>query len=226
MPAQIQLVEIAKSQAELDLRKIEGDLAMLMIDAPQDGIIIYGDNWRENRKVQVGDSVFPGMTAVTLPDLSSMQVIGYIYDTELRYLRNGMPCSFSLDAVLDRQWTGKIASLTSVAGRKGFASDHKVFKAIIQLDKQDTAVMRPGMTARVEIPITMATDALCVPRSFIGLDERGGYYVLKQGPDGSESPSIQAVEIGTHGEAYVEIVSGLAEGDRLISLRQVEEVSR
>jgi len=226
MPAQIELVEIEKSQAELDLRKIDGDLALLLIDAPQDGIIIFGDNWRENRKVQVGDSVFPGMTALTLPDLSSMQVIGYIYDTELRYLKRGMSCSFGLDAAPGQKWSGEIASLTSVAGRKGFASDHKVFKAVIQPDAQDPAAMRPGMTARVEIRITMATDVLAIPREYLGLDPQRRYFVLKQGEENPENSSLHYVQVGTHGESMVEIVSGVSGGDRLISIRKAQEVSQ
>jgi multidrug efflux pump subunit AcrA (membrane-fusion protein) len=226
MPAQMELVEIEKSQAELDLRKIEGDLAMLMIDAPQDGIVIYGDNWRENRKVQVGDSVFPGMTALTLPDLSSMQVIGYIYDTELRYLRRGMPCSFGLDAVPGRVWGGKIASLTSVAGRKGFASDHKVFKAVIEPDGQDSTVMRPGMTARIEVPIYMATDVLAIPREYLGQDAQKRFFVLKGGERDADNPAIQFVEVGAHGESLVEILSGVNSGDKLIPIRKAPEVSQ
>src|SRR5262249_26022508 len=47
-PAQLALVEIDKAQAELDLKKIQGDLSLLQVDAPQAGIIIYGDNWASN----------------------------------------------------------------------------------------------------------------------------------------------------------------------------------
>jgi len=97
-PTQMALVDIEKAQAEIDLKKIEGDVALLRIAAPQDGIVIYGDNWASNRKIQVGDNLFPGMPVVELPDLSSMQVIGFVYDTELRFLNKGMRCSFSLDA--------------------------------------------------------------------------------------------------------------------------------
>ena len=81
------LVEINRSQAEINLKKIESDMQLLKIDAPQDGILIYGDNWTSNRKIQPGDSLFQGMEVASLPDLSSMQVIGNVYDTEYRSLR-------------------------------------------------------------------------------------------------------------------------------------------
>ena len=74
--SQMALVEIKRSQAEIDLKKIESDMLLLKIDAPQDGILIYGDNWTSNRKIQPGDSLFQGMEVASLPDLSSMQVVG------------------------------------------------------------------------------------------------------------------------------------------------------
>jgi multidrug efflux pump subunit AcrA (membrane-fusion protein) len=225
MPAQIDLVEIEKSQAELDLRKIEADIKIMQVRAPQDGIVIYGDNWRENRKVQIGDQTFPGMTVITLPDLSTMEITGYVYDTELRYLSHHMPCSFGLDAVPGRVWTGKIVSLTSVAGRKGFASDHKVFKAVVQVDQQDLAVMRPGMTARVEIPVTMASDVLAVPRDYIGLDASGRYFVVK-GDGNPENNSIQNIEVGVHGERLVEVLAGVDIGEKLVPIKKASEISQ
>jgi len=224
VPAQLGLVEVEKTQAELELRKIESDLTLLQINAPQNGIVIYGDNWRENRKVQVGDAVYPGMPVISLPDLSTMQVVGYVYDTELQYLRPGMSCTFGLDAVPGESWAGKIASLTSVAGRKGFASDHKVFKAIIQLDKQDTSVMRPGMTARVEIPVTMSTDVSTVPREYLGQDSQGLYFVWKE--EDPQYLSLHYVEIGSHSEDLVEIVSGLTEGEVLYRTIRIGESSK
>ena len=188
IPAQLALVELEREQAEIDLKKIDADLALLEVDAPQDGIIIYGDNWANNRKVQVGDTLYQRMKVLTLPDLSSLQVIGYVYDTEVRFLSAGMTCEFSLDAVPGRVWRGKIASLTSVATRKGFASQHKVFRAVIEPEAVDLAVMKPGMTVRVELPLALASRAIAIPREFLGVDLRGEYYVKKgdQSGDGHD----------------------------------------
>jgi HlyD family secretion protein len=88
--SQMALVEIRRSQAEIDLKKIEGDMQLLKIDAPQDGILIYGDNWTSNRKIQPGDSLVQGMPVANLPDLSSMQVVGYVFDTEYSSLKVDM----------------------------------------------------------------------------------------------------------------------------------------
>jgi multidrug efflux pump subunit AcrA (membrane-fusion protein) len=219
IPAQLALVEVSKAQAELDLKKIEGDLAKLTVDAPQDGIIVYGDNWSSNRKFQIGDNAFPGMTIISLPDLSSMQVIGYVYDTELRMLSPSMVCDLRLDALPGKVWRGKIVSLTSVASRKGFASQHKVFRATIQPDSVDLSIMKPGMTVRVEVPVSLASRAVSVPREYLRCDADGKYYVLK-GTD-PKTAATQIVQIGAFNERMVQILSGLNTGDKLLEIDAV-----
>ncbi len=219
--SQLALVELEKQQQELDLKRIDADIASMQIDAPQDGIIIYGDNWANNRKVQIGDTLFPGMPVITLPDLATMQVVGFVYDTELRSLSPGMRCELHLDAVPGRTWRGAIQSLTSVATRKSFASTHKVFRAVIQIEQPDTAVMKPGMTVRVEIPVSLASAVVAIPREYLGLDAAGSYYVLK-GSD-RKTATRQAVAVGVFSERLVQITAGLQAGDRILKVQGVGE---
>jgi HlyD family secretion protein len=222
--SQMALVEINKSQAEINLKKIVNDMALLKIDAPQDGILIYGDNWQSNRKIQPGDSLFQGMEVASLPDLTSLQVIGYVYDTEYSSLASEMRCSITLDALPGFKADAKILSLTSVASRKSFASQKKVFQAVIQLDKIDTAIMKPGMTARIKVPLILAKDALAIPRDYLGVDSQNRYFVLK----GTEykTASVQPVDLGAIGDRLVQAVSGISVGDPLLSPQHLTEVSK
>ncbi len=215
--AQLNLVELEKAQAELNLKRIDADISSLQIDAPQDGIVIYGDNWANNRKIQVGDTLFPGMPAVTLPDLASLQVVGFVYDTELRSLSPGMRCDLSLDAVPGKSWKGTIQSLTSVASKKSFASTHKVFRAIVQPDSVDLDAMKPGMTVRMEVPVSVASASIAIPREYLGLDPAGRYYVLK----GTErkTASVQTVTVGAFSDRLVQVLTGLKEGDRILRVQ-------
>ncbi len=215
--AQINLVELEKAQAELNLRRIDADIASLQINAPQEGIVIYGDNWANNRKIQVGDTLFPGMPAVTLPDLASLQVVGFVYDTELRSLSPGMRCDLYLDAVPGKSWQGSIQSLTSVASKKSFASTHKVFRAVVQPDSVDLNVMKPGMTVRMEVPVSVVSDTVAVPREYLGLDAAGRYFVLK-GND-RKTASVQTVTVGVFSDRLVQVLSGLKAGDRILKVQ-------
>ena len=221
VPAQMALVEVDRAQAEIDLKKIDGDIALLQVNAPQEGIIIYGDNWASNRKVQVGDNLFPGMPAMTIPDLSSMQVVGFVYDTEFRYLSPGMVCDLTLDAIPGKSWRGRIESITSVASRKGFATQHKVFRATIQPSTVEVNLWKPGMTVRVEIPVSLASNVLAIPRDYLGIDHLGRYYVIK-GTDAKTAAS-QRVQVGAFSNHMVQITSGLTAGDKILPITAASE---
>jgi HlyD family secretion protein len=215
----IALKELDKANQEIVLKRMQNDLGILSVDAPQDGVVIYGDNWASNRKYQMGDMAYPGMTILTLPDLSQMQVVGFVYDTELQYLSPGMSCEIHLDAVPGKSWGGKIKSLTSVAGRKGFATTQKVFKAVIPLDAVDLTVMKPGMSSRAEVTLSMAAGVPAIPRQYISLDGQGRYYVLKEtGP--KTPPTRELVKVGVFGDQMVQILSGVNPGDRLLPVQK------
>ena len=222
--SQMALVEINRSQAEINLKKIESDMKLLKIDAPQDGILIYGDNWASNRKVQTGDSIFPGMEVASLPDLSSMQVLGFVYDTEYSNLSPGQRCRVRFDALPGYEVGGVIESLTSVAGRKNFASDQKVFQTVVRLDRVDVDMLKPGMTAQVDVPLVLAGGATAIPRDYLGVDNQGRQFVLK-GADLKQAKK-EFVEIGAVGDQLVEVLSGVKTGDRLIAAQHEAEVSK
>jgi len=222
--SQMALVEIDRSQAEINLKKIVSDMQLLKIDAPQDGILIYGDNWSSNRKMQAGDSVFQGMEVARLPDLTSLQVVGSVYDTEYSLLQPDMRCTVTLDALPGYKVDGRILSRTSVASRKSFTSTKKVFQITVQLDKVDPAVMKPGMTARVRVPLVLAKAATAIPRDYLGVDSRGQHFVLK----GTEPKNAQTqpVTIGAVGDRLIQIATGVSAGDKLLSMQRLAEVSQ
>lgn len=222
--SEMALVEIKRSQAEIDLKKIESDMALLKIDAPQDGILIYGDNWTSNRKVQPGDSVFQGMEVASLPDLSSMQVVGNVYDTEYSLLTPDTRCTVTLDSLPGYHVDGRIVSLTSVGSRKSFTSTKKVFQTIVQLDKVDTAIIKPGMTARVRVPLLLAKETTTIPREYLGIDSQGRFYVLKG--TNPKTATIQTVTVGATGDRFVQAMSGISPGDPLLPLQRLAEVKK
>jgi HlyD family secretion protein len=222
--SEMSLKEITRSQAEINLKKIESDMQLLKIDAPQEGILIYGDNWSSNRKMQVGDSAFQGMEVASLPDLTSLRVVGNVYDTEYSLLQPDMRCTVTFDAQPGYRVDGRIVSRTSVGSRKSFTSSKKVFQITVQMDKVDPVIMKPGMTARVLVPLVMAREAIAIPRDYLGIDSQGRYFVIK----GAEpkKAQIQPVTIGAIGDRLIEAVSGISAGDPLLSIQRLAEVEK
>ena len=215
--SEIAKVEITKSQAELQLRRIESDIAQTKIFARQEGIFLYGDNWQSNRKVQTGDSIFPGMEVASIPDLTSLQVVGYVFDTEYRMLNRGMHCEVSFDALPGVNVGGTVISLTDVASRRGFATDKKMFQATVRLDSVNTELLKPGMTARVNVPLVLAGAVPVAPREYVGTDSQGRNFV-RTGID-IKKADTQFVKIGEIGDKMVEIASGVSVGEKLFPVQ-------
>ena len=222
--SEMALVLINKSQREINLKKIENDILRLKIDSPIEGIFLYGDNWQSNRKVQVGDNIFSGMEVASIPDLDSMQVVGYVYDTEYRMLSPRMRCEVSFDALPGVTIGCSIASLTSVASRRGFATTKKLFQAVVKLDEIDSEILKPGMTARITVPLVLAEAVTVVPREYVGVDTQGRNYVIKK--TDIKKTDTQFVDVGVIGDNLIEITSGVSVGEKLLPVRYITEVSK
>jgi HlyD family secretion protein len=210
---QMSLVELTKAQADIDAEKLDNDLKLLQIHAPQDGVVMYADNMMNSRKVQIGDSLFSGLPVMTLPDLANLQVVSFIYDMEVQLIKTGMPATFSLDALPGKSWKARIASITSIAVRKSFLTQQKVFKAVIQLLDPADPQMKPGMTARVEIPVLVGGNVVAVPREFLQMDASGEYYVIKSPPEKGKEGLTSKVRVGASSARLIQITEGLSAGD-------------
>jgi multidrug efflux pump subunit AcrA (membrane-fusion protein) len=128
-----------------------------------------------------------------------------------------MRCEISFDALPGVSVGGSVVSLTDVAGRRGFATDKKMFQATVRLNKVDPDLLKPGMTARVNIPLVLADGVPVAPREYIGMDSQGRSFVLK-GAD-IKKTDTQFVQIGAIGDSLVEIASGVSVGEKLFPVQ-------
>ena len=63
--------QIELEKARTEIASAEKAIDALVLNAPRDGIIVIGEHPWEERKFQIGDTVQPGWTIVSLPDFSS-----------------------------------------------------------------------------------------------------------------------------------------------------------
>ena len=74
--------------------------------------------------------------------------------------------------------------------------------------------LRPGMTAQASITTEERLDVVAAPVTAL-VQDGDGYFVQVQAADGTVTPV--RVEVGIRGGYYVEIVSGLTAGDRVVT---------
>lgn len=202
----VKKISLEKSRREI--HNAEEAIDALTLRAPRAGMVLVGDHPWEGRKLQVGDSVWVGMTVATLPDLSSMLVRANLSDVDDGRIQPGMKVLCTLDAYPDRVYEGRIADVSPVARESRRSPLLRYFPVRIELDHSDPQRMRPGMSVRVEVMGPEVKDALLVPRAALDVSAGGPRALLASG-------GAAPVKLGACGALECVVQSGLAEGTRL-----------
>ena len=113
--------------------------------------------------------------------------------------------------------TGYITKLSEIGT---YSSSGSTFTAIVGFANNGN--LKIGMSATCEIIFETAENVISIPLEAIQ-EENGTKYVIKVNSDGTEENVT--VEIGIENDAYVEIKSGLSEGDQIEMIESENESS-
>ena len=170
--AELEVLELDYQRADLQLKQLLQAMDRLTVRAPTSGLAVRARHYREERKLQTGDSVFGGYPVVMLPNLENLEVAAVVYDSDLALLQEGLKAEVILDAYPSRPFRGRVQRVSEAAKSKSWRSQHKVFEARVSLLETDLDIMKPGMTARVRIPVPVG-ERLTVPREALHLGPDG-----------------------------------------------------
>lgn len=145
---------LKQARAALDRARI--NLAYATITAPINGVVI-------NRAVNVGQTVAASFSSPTLytiaNDLSKMQVLTVVDESDIGMISIDQPATFSVDAYPDDKFTGVVSQI-----RLNPVSIQNVVNYTVVVDvNNDKLKLMPGMTANVKIAAADAHDVLKVP---------------------------------------------------------------
>jgi multidrug efflux pump subunit AcrA (membrane-fusion protein) len=183
------------------------------INAPQDGMLIYGRTFGRggSRKLTVGSWVsMQNPVIATLPDLSVLVSETYVEEIFIAKIKIGDSARVIIDALKNQEKVGMISNISNV-GQEMTGFDSKVFKVNIRISS-DNKKIKPAMTTNNEIIISREDNVLVIPRSALFTEDAKPYVYLKD----FGGVSIREVESGTQNEKFVVIKSGLKEGDRIL----------
>jgi membrane fusion protein, multidrug efflux system len=190
------LVDIARAET----LQADSQIADRIIRAPFPG-------WLSLRRISAGTVVNAGTTIVTIVDHSKIKLDFTVPETFLPALKPGLEISASAAAFPGERFRGRIASIDPVLDP---VTRSATARAI--LPNPDLR-LRPGMLMTVDVQ-SPSRQALTVPELAV-IGEGSGAFVWKVDAD-NEAARVQ-VQAGTRRDGRVEIVSGLAEGDRVVS---------
>lgn len=223
--------------SDLELASVRGDVARLeaqngvhaavqsqlrdqldatRLSAPIDGVVLA-------RNIEPGEMVTPGVAAMVdgKPLLVVAQVDRLLVRTELNQLdvirlTTGQAVEIRVDALVGRVFEGKIFRIAAMAQKSERRPESRlqVFPVDIVVDASQPGAegLRPGMIADIRVQVQSYENVLAIPLEAIVYEE-GKPYVRKL--DENQKEQKVPVELGHQNTRLAQIVSGVAEGDRL-----------
>jgi HlyD family secretion protein len=156
-----------------------------------------------------GDQVSAGADAFRIDDLTSLLVDVEVSEVDINSVEIGQPVTLSFDAVLGKEYHGKVVKVAQTGASVSGVVNFKVTVEMIDADDD----VKPGMTAAVTITIMELQDVLLVPnRATRFVDGSRVVYLLVDG-----QPVETKVSLGASSDTMSVLVDGDAkEGDILV----------
>ena len=208
--------EDAKAQAETaqtDLARAEQRLRMLglsstgnsdevAVNAPRSGIVLeIGAATGELSK-----SLDNASSIATIADLSSVWVVGDLYEKDLSPARRGSPAKITLAALPDKSWSGTISNISDVLD-----PNTRTLKARVVLPNPQH-MLKPEMFATMHL-VGHKQELMTVPTTAV-LHEGSDTFVMVKKSDGTYEK--RNVTIANTTSDKTEIASGLRPGEMIV----------
>ena len=207
--------------AQSTLEEADSDVNETIITAPISGVVVGEPKTAGTMAVQGSDNP---TVIMRIADLSKKQIKAKVDETDIGSIRVGQEATFTVDAYTDKKFTARVSKISQTdvtntwdtsSSASSSSSGTSVIYYYVTLDVDDPEnLLLPAMTARVVINTADRNDALVVPLSTLKTDAAGSYVLVLQ-EDGTQE--TRYVETGIYSDEYVEILSGLSEGERVVS---------
>jgi HlyD family secretion protein len=171
-------------------------------------VVLVGTQPWEGRKLQVGDTVWPGLAVARLPDLGSMVVKAVLSDVDDGRVRPGMAARCLVDAWPERPLAAKVLTVSPVAREPEHQSTRRFFSVVLPLAGGDLEDLRPGLSVEVEVLVARHEAELLAPRVALDASSEPARAWLAGG-------TAVEVELGPCDAHQCVVLAGLSEGDAL-----------
>ncbi len=225
-------------QAEESLAEKEEDLAKTKLTAPLDGTI-------SQLNVELGERVLgsgfsQGTNMMTVSNLENMEAVVDVDENDVVNVAKGDTAIIKIDAFGDEEFKGLVYQVGNSAIKTGAGSQDQVvnFEVKINLLGKNSKI-KPGMSCDADIQTETHQNVLAVPiQSLTARIDKGNFKKGKRNfrkmkktkkvekknkpqevvflVNGDHAKMVK-VKSGISDEDYIEIVSGLKEGDKVIT---------
>jgi multidrug efflux system membrane fusion protein len=204
--AQVEAAKAVVAAAETALSEARLALNDTVVRAPFDG-------WIVARNVDVGSLTGGAMVGFSMMATSSVKAVFAVPDTTVGTVRTGQRLAVALEA-LARSVDGTVTAISPQADPKS-----RVFSVEISLDNPREEI-RPGMIGSIALGSQAPHRRLVIPFSGVvrAPNDKGFAVFLAEERGGATYATARPITVGDTFGNSIEVVSGLAAGDRVIVL--------
>lgn len=216
------LVEQSKARVEA----AQDDLNKTIVTAPMAGTIVQLAV-EEGEVAVIGTMNNPGTVLLTIADLSVMEADLEVDEADIGTLELGQTGTVTVDAFPGKKFSGTVTEIGNSPIQKTTSTNQEAtdFKVTVTLNAPDV-YLRPGLTADGEITTAVRESCLTVPiQALVVRDiskenqnlpkeerEKEGVFLMT-----NRTASFRPVKTGIMGEMNIEIVSGLKQGEQIVT---------
>ncbi len=196
----LQLSE-AHIKSLLDTRRVAQHITFY---APSAGVV-------DSLNIREGFFVKPGTKIMSIGELSTVWVEAEVFERQAAYINQGDTVSMTTGFLPNRQWIGQVDYVYPTLNAKT-----RTVKLRLRF-KNDDRALKPNMFAQVAIQSTIDDPVLTVPREAVIRTGRQDRVVLAQGDGLFKSVEVA---LGRSSGEFFEVLSGLTEGETIVTSAQ------
>ncbi|RPJ45324.1 MAG: efflux RND transporter periplasmic adaptor subunit [Candidatus Latescibacterota bacterium] len=170
------------------------------IYAPASGVVL-------ERNVLPGERVAPGAVLMTVADLGAVWADASIYESDLRFVRVGMPFELTLPYWPGKSFTGEVIFVSPTVDPAT-----RTLIARLAVPNRDL-LLKPGMFGDARLFYELG-ERLTVPETAVMFSGTRAYAFRDE--EGGRLAPVE-IEVGTRADGRYEVVTGLFEGDRVVT---------
>jgi HlyD family secretion protein len=209
--AKVAVAEASVQRAKLDVEDARERLKETVVVSPIDGMILEKD-------VEKGQIISSGMSSVTggtklcvVADLTRTFIMALVDETDIGKVFGGQKARITADAYTDKVFDGRVDRIYP----KGQENDKiTVFKVKVEITGESRALLKPMMTANVDLILDSRKGALIIPDEAVKLDDKDKkpYVQVLEGG----KPVKRPVKTGLSNGFETEITEGLKEKETIV----------
>ncbi len=180
----------------------QGETTGAVMNSPVDGIVV-------EVKAHANDELSSGSEIIILVNPNALVARVTILEEDYPYVSVGQQVELFFDALPDQEVTGTVDRVVP----QRTSSDRPTYYVYVTLDRIPEHLVE-GMTVDSAIIIAQRQQVLCLPRALVRASS--GETAIVKVWNGITSEERE-INLGLRGDVYIEIVSGLDEGEQVVA---------